>query len=89
MPKINTSATLWHTIRLQVNRTIRELILEHSAEVLSKARNNGRIIGFEGRCLLFGSFLLEYPFLRVEFNEFSATLNLGLGRPYRLYVRSR
>ncbi len=94
MPKVSFLASWWQTIRrwmdsLIAPNVLRTLIRAHAADALKKARLNGGFIGFESRIVLFGSFLREHPDHDLCFNEFSAELNLALGRPYRFIRPTR
>ena len=94
MPKVTSPALWWRTIRrwmdsLIAPNALRTLIRAHAADALKEARLHGGFIGFERRVVLFGSFLREHPDHDLGFNEFSAELNLALGRPYRFIRTTR
>ena len=70
MPKVNTSATLWPAIRLQVERIIRELIHEHTASAVALARIDGLGIPWELRLELWLSFTMAHPAIEIGHEEF-------------------
>lgn len=74
MPKVNTSATLWPAIRLQVERIIRELIHEHTASAVMFANTYGQRIQWEQRLEMWLAFSLANPAIEIGHEEFMEVL---------------
>jgi hypothetical protein len=70
MPNVNTSATLWPTMRHEVDGIAREAVRQHTAPVVDFAKHYGHSIPWEYRLKMYASFMAARPRIDVDVDLF-------------------
>lgn len=70
MSKVETSATLWPTMRHEVDGIAREAVRQHTAPVVDFAKHYGHPIPWEYRLNLYASFMVARPRIWVDVDLF-------------------